>query len=237
MLGMLITGTCNSLFIKANDNVTAAGIPFTHPYIQTAIMFLGELCCFPMYGIKLLLERRKAAKAKEDGEDLLLSPGAAQAQKKELPTNINPLWLAIPATCDFCGSSLMMISLTMVPVSIYQMMRGIIVAITALFSVVFLKRRLHRHHWTGVALIVLGVVQVGVVAILDTKNHPDPDSTETTNNMASGIVLLLLSQCFAATQFIVEEKILGGYYLDPFRAVGTEGMWGLCYYMALLPAM
>src|SRR6056300_900798 len=37
--------------------------------------------------------------------------------------------------------------------------------------------------------------------------------------------------------FITEEKLLGDYYLDPFRVVGTEGMWGLCYYLALLPIM
>lgn len=33
----------------------------------------------------------------------------------------------------------------------------------------------------------------------------------------------------------MEEQLLGGYYLDPFKTVGTEGMWGLCYYLALLP--
>jgi len=31
--------------------------------------------------------------------------------------------------------------------------------------------------------------------------------------------------------------LLGGYYLDPFRVVGTEGMFGLCYYLAVLPVM
>lgn len=37
--------------------------------------------------------------------------------------------------------------------------------------------------------------------------------------------------------FIVEEKLLGDYYIDPMKVVGTEGMWGLVYYMALLPVM
>lgn len=52
-----------------------------------------------------------------------------------------------------------------------------------------------------------------------------------------GIILLLVSQCFTGAQFIVEEKLLGGYYLDPFLVVGTEGMWGLLYYLACLPFM
>jgi len=58
-----------------------------------------------------------------------------------MPTNINPLLIAIPASCDFMGSSLMFVALTMVPASVYQMMRGIIVVITALFSMAFLGRK------------------------------------------------------------------------------------------------
>lgn len=42
---------------------------------------------------------------------------------------------------------------------------------------------------------------------------------------------------FVGCQFIVEEKILGDYYLEPFYIVGTEGMWGCGYYIILLPIM
>ena len=37
--------------------------------------------------------------------------------------------------------------------------------------------------------------------------------------------------------FISEEKILQDYHLDPFKVVGTEGMWGVCFFIALLPIM
>lgn len=37
--------------------------------------------------------------------------------------------------------------------------------------------------------------------------------------------------------FISEEKILSDYHLDPFKVVGTEGMWGLCIFITLLPIM
>lgn len=37
--------------------------------------------------------------------------------------------------------------------------------------------------------------------------------------------------------FIIEEKLLSKYYLDPFLIVGTEGMWGTLYYFLLLPIM
>lgn len=35
--------------------------------------------------------------------------------------------------------------------------------------------------------------------------------------------------------FIVEEKLLGDYYLDPLKVVGLEGVWGLLMYAILLP--
>ena len=134
------------------------------------------------------------------------------------------------------GSSLMFVALTMVDASIYQMMRGIIVVITALLAVIFLGRKQYRHHVVSLIMIVVGVAEVGYVAIKYAQNHQESE-TDTNGSEALGILLLLLSQCFTGIQFIVEEKILGDYYLDPFIIVGTEGMWGLVYYLGLLSIM
>lgn len=110
------------------------------------------------------------------------------------------------------------------------MMRGIIVVITALMSIAFLGRKLYAHHWWSMLFIVLGVFEVGYVSTFY--------STSTGNGSElMGIILLLISQCFTGAQFIIEEKILGNYYLDPFVVVGSEGMWGLVYYLAALTPM
>jgi drug/metabolite transporter (DMT)-like permease len=71
------------------------------------------------------------------------------------------------------------------------MMRGIIVVITALLSVIFLGRKQHRHHWTALALIVAGVAEVGFVSVIWSKNNAD---TETTGGSeVLGIILVLVS--------------------------------------------
>jgi drug/metabolite transporter (DMT)-like permease len=44
--------------------------------------------------------------------------------------------------CDFFTSSLQYVALTMMPPSIYQMLRGGVVLVTAAMSVLFLGRRL-----------------------------------------------------------------------------------------------
>jgi len=127
----------------------------------------------------------------------------------------------------------MFVALTMVPASVYQMMRGMIVVITALMSVAFLKRKLYMHHWIAIVMIFAGVFEVGWVSTFPKY----ASSGETHGSEVMGIILLLISQCFTGIQFIVEEKLLGDYYLDPFIIVGTEGMWGLVYYLALLTPM
>ena len=154
-----------------------------------------------------------------------------QAEEQKLSQNCNPLLLAIPATCDFCGSTLMFIALTMVDASVYQMMRGIIVVVTALMALIFLGKKQYRHHWTAIVFIIAGVAEVGYVAISYDTGESSSDSPTT------GIILLMCAQLFTGTQFVVEEKLLADYYLDPFKIVGIEGMWGVLYYLIALPIM
>jgi len=49
--------------------------------------------------------------------------------------------LAVPASFDFFGTTLMFVALTMCAASIYQMMRGIIVVVTAGMAMAFLGRK------------------------------------------------------------------------------------------------
>lgn len=209
----------------------ALGNYFTHPYFQTAIMFAGEFSVFLAYGGKKWYYNRQA-QAHPEKAALLLSPGTQQAGQKKLKMNANPLLFAIPAACDFMGSTLMFIALTMVPASVYQMMRGFINVVTPFLSIIFLKRKQYLHHWIGVCFIVIGVAEVGWVALTY-------DSTDSTSggSVLLGIILILVAQFFTGFLFIIEEYFLGDYYLDPMKVVGSEGMWGLGYYMAILPIM
>lgn len=118
----------------------------------------------------------------------------------------------------------MFIALGLVPASVYQMMRGFIVVLTCLFAVIFLRRRYFRHHWLGVVLVTLGIALVGVAAVLfDSKK----DDTKSTDSMIAGVMMLLVSQFFTATQFILEARLFAKYYVPPLKLVGCEGLMGL----------
>lgn len=189
-------------------------------------MFIGELLCLFVYGGKLLYKKYMA---KQDGKLDVLSPGGYAANTVHLKTRINPLWLAIPAAFDVVGSTLMNIALTMVAASVYQMLRGLIIIVTAGMSIIFLKRKLYRHHWSSIAVIFIGVFMVGLASLV----WPNKDGVGETK--ALGLGLLLIAQVFCGGLFIAEEKILSDYYLDPLLVVGLEGMWGLIFWAILLP--
>lgn len=57
------------------------------------------------------------------------------------------------------------------------MLRGTLVLFAGLLTIVMLKRRLHTHHWLGMALIVAGAALVGASSVIfdaaDGKQQPE----------------------------------------------------------------
>lgn len=68
------------------------------------------------------------------------------------------------------------------------MIRSGNIVVTTIFSVIFLKRKLYRHHYLGLTAIVAGIVTVGIVVIQASSSSGDD-----TSNMVLGIILLISS--------------------------------------------
>lgn len=145
-----------------------------------------------------------------------------------MKTDINPLLLAIPASLDIIASTMMNIALTQVAASVYQMLRGMKIVVTAAMSIIFLKKKLYLHHWSSVACIFVGLILVGI-AVLTGGHSGGIDSSP------FGVSILLLATVFSSGLYVVEEKLLGDYYLDPLKVVGLEGLWGFLMWCILLP--
>ncbi|EFC46438.1 predicted protein [Naegleria gruberi] len=220
---MLITGTVNTIATKLQDVSNAKGIgdgpptAFQHAFFQTAAMFLGELLCLIPHNLQLLYNKiRGRGKAKEEESDSLMD-----SEKPKPKPFTNPLIFWIPACCDLGGSTLLNFGLFYTDASVYQMLRGILVVFTGLFSVIFLKARLYYHHWFGLLLILVGCVIVGLSSYLYAED------SGASRNAWLGDLFVVLAQILAATQFIVEEKFFSRYDVAPLQAVGWEGYWGL----------
>ena len=98
--------------------------------------------------------------------------------------------MASPACFDICGSTLMNIGLTLCPASIYQMMRGAIVIITAGMAFIFLGKKQYPHHILALILIVIGIALVGIAAQDDSSSSDDGTSA---GSALVGIVIILIA--------------------------------------------
>lgn len=120
-------------------------------------MFIGELLCLLLFVIKQSIYGRSE-------------------NKTDLKTD---MMLAIPAIFDIISTSLMFIGLTTVAGSVYQMMRGFVVVITAFMALIFLGRKQYIHHWVSLLSIVMGIVIVGIVSTQSSKNDDSSNMSGT----------------------------------------------------------
>ncbi|KAL3428338.1 integral membrane protein [Phlyctema vagabunda] len=273
---MLVTGVCNTLLTKYQDNqcVRDCDDPnpkkrelFEQPVLQTAQMFIGEMGCWLVVGAAALVRRYTSGGARAQGEGYeavnTVDEGAADdADSIHSRTPINPIvktlvpndegrvplkgWkvilLSLPAICDICGTTLMNVGLLFVVPSIYQMTRGALVLFVGLFSVIFLKRKLHLFQWFALVTVVLGVGIVGLAGAIYKDHKAAPAAALFVREAAKvvvqtartpeavrtiiGILLIAGAQIFTASQFVLEESIMEKYSLEPLRVVGWEGIFG-----------
>ncbi|KAI0127730.1 hypothetical protein BJ170DRAFT_595592 [Xylariales sp. AK1849] len=260
---MLLTGVCNTLLTKYQDNQCVRNCDdpdpekrkhFEQPVLQTAQMFVGEAGCWIVVGL-MALYRKYANKQSPDengyrpvdtddaqgGETTEHQNGTAKLNNgQDTLAGYRILLLALPSICDICGTTLMNVGLLMVAASIYQMTRGALVLFVGLFSVVFLRRRLHAFQWVSLVGVVSGVAVVGLAGAIspDTKAKASSLSelaTAVAEDQAAadavraiiGVLLIAGAQIFTATQFVLEEWILERSSIEPINVVGWEGMFGL----------
>ena len=219
---MILTGSINTIANKLQNNSTSLGQPYQHVWFITFCMFLGETTCMLWYAVW----RWRQPKDEE---------GNLIQEKGEELKEASPFMLAIPALCDFFGSTIMTFGLTMMAGSVYQMFRGSLIFFTALLSIIFLKNKLYRHNYLALVVVIIGLLLVGLASKIF---PPEPvegcGESQGTKDSFWGIVLVLVAQVFSASQFIVEEKFMKGYHCHPLKAVGWEGIWGSIIYLILL---
>jgi drug/metabolite transporter (DMT)-like permease len=223
---------------------------FEQPVLQTLQMFIGEMGCWLVIGAFSMYQRYAGRRA--GYETIADNDGASD--DSETPEIANPLkpahaddegrlplegrtifLLALPACCDIAGTTLMNVGLLFVAASIYQMTRGALVLFVGLFSVWFLKRHLGLYKWFSLFVVVFGVAVVGLAGAItrDDKATPssvgDVDAQKEISQAAMtiiGVLLIAGAQIFTATQFVLEERIMEKYAMEPIRVVGWEGVFG-----------
>ncbi len=221
-------------------------------------MFIGEMLCLIVYFLKRKSDKPRVSvmipennqpltgeKEEEKEKVKEEAPGQTTESKEEFKQKVEEvledkpkqreakLWyFAIPSFFDFCASTLMALALTFLPSSVNEMLRGAVIIFTACASMIFLKAKYSRHHLLGIIITIAGLVVVGVNALF--KQGTDKNKEGYSTGILIGIILMLTSQIFSASMYIVEEKFLKGLNAQPLFVVGMEGTWGALMYIVLL---
>ncbi|KAJ3228851.1 hypothetical protein HDU81_005845 [Chytriomyces hyalinus] len=246
---MLATGSMNTILNKWQDMQCVRDCDgpdrklFEQPVWQTLTMFVGETGCL----LAFLLFKNKPSAASE------LAPLIEEAAVNDEDDDIedtedlkielkgwNLLLLWLPTLCDLLATSLMNVGLLFVSASIYQMLRGSVVLFTGTFSTLFLGRKHPPYRWFALVTVFVGVSLVGASSIFEhpsMRHFVSVNSFEPATNSTAllGVLLVVLAQSLTATQFVVEEKVLSKYKVDPLKAVGLEGFFGLLTGLIVLP--
>lgn len=130
------------------------------------------------------------------------------------------------------ATSTMYIGLTLTYASSFQMLRGSVIVFVAIFSMMFLQRKLLLREWTGIAFIIIGLTAVGVSDILGSS-----DGNNNRTDILIGDTLIILAQIITASQMVYEEKFVAGLDIPALQAVGWEGFFGFFVLSSLLVPM
>ena len=226
----LAIGVATTIAIKAQSEAFTTYGYFVHPFFQCFFMFLAEFICLPIFHIKNLIKRykKKASQPIQDAHEL--------SQHSEHPSKRKKVQLYLylsPAGADFIASVFYFYATYFTAASVLQMMNGVVLCATCLYSKIFLRRKFFRHHYTGIGLTVTGVIIIAVSNIL--LSHDKKGSKETPT-LTLGVIFTIISYLITPIQFVTEERIFSMYdKLDPLQGVGYEGSIGLFYILFLLP--
>jgi len=265
---MLVTGSINTISVKWADTMESESTDgklrhFRHPFLQACGMFLGEMMCMvAFYILKCYKERkrqRELAYLRLESNQLPTEESEATRER-----SFNPFIFLPPALCDMTATSIQYIGLTLTYASSFQMLRGAVIIFTGILSVVFLRRRLEWFRWTGMILVIGGLVTVGLTDILFTPNgknsteiQPIPEYNATyqspfnygsimlgkmeegsddhnPQSILLGDVLIVCAQVIVASQMVYEEKFITKYNVPALKAVGWEGTFGFLTLATLL---
>ncbi|GAB4821846.1 hypothetical protein N2152v2_008892 [Parachlorella kessleri] len=161
-----------------------------------------------------------ASEAELDGEDVHTAKPPHSPHWKQLG------YVLIPTVFDLLATILMSVGLLYVTVSIYQMMRGTEVVFAALFSIVFLRRKLNYQHYAGIFLVLVGITVVGVAGAQSGQGPPENEASSGASQIILGMLLIVAAEAVQAAQVVAEDHFMSSLSLDPVTIVGFEGLLG-----------
>lgn len=201
----LVSGTFSAIFCKMAYDSSSFGLdgiekPFAKPIAVLLLMFSGMVPALLFWAIQQVF------KAPKD---------------RDTVNARTMLLLIVPCLCDLLCTLLLLFAQLYITASMWQMMRGTVIIITALLKRFILQHRLRAHMWAGVSVIALAMVTVASTSMFHTGST-EPGSKDP----RIGILLVLLGCLAQGVQYTYEEKVMAVDNVPPLIVIGMEGVWG-----------
>ncbi|EIE24529.1 hypothetical protein COCSUDRAFT_65401 [Coccomyxa subellipsoidea C-169] len=232
--GLLLFGTITSLFAKIvyeleGPDLDGAAKLFRKPWAMATNMFIGMSFCIPL---AFLEERRQKGRLAREADGDASAPLLNGVEKDDTKPKYQVFMLAIPTVFDLIATVLMNIGLLSVTASVYQMMRGAEMFFAAIFSVLFLHRRLNKFHLLGIFCCVVGIGLVGMSSVLHGGGSTQVEISP--EQMLLGMGLIVASQAVQAAQLTFEDYFMADLAVPPLLIVGWEGVFGTAIMVFLM---
>lgn len=164
-------------------------------------------------------------------------PGSDDAQQGRVSFR-TLVSIAVPSLLDLLQTVFANVGLLWISSSVYQMARGSVIIFSAFFSVRLMGKRLFAYHYASIALVTLAVVLVGYAGVAHSNAASDGSaSPDATINGVLGLAFIIVAQVLCALQIVVEEHMMLALNVSPMLLVGFEGLWGLAFYVLLVPVL
>ncbi|EEY58458.1 Drug/Metabolite Transporter (DMT) Superfamily [Phytophthora infestans T30-4] len=144
--------------------------------------------------------------------------------------------IALPSLLDLLQTVLCNVGLLWISSSVFQMARGSIIIFSAFFSVRLMGKKLYGYHYVSIWIVMLAVALVGYAGV---GHHSNSTATDNGNafNAVLGLFFVIAAQILCALQIVVEEHMMLALNVSPMLLVGFEGLWGLVFYVILVPIL
>lgn len=201
----LVAGTFSALLCKMAYDTSAVGLDgkpklFAKPIMMLLLMFSAMAPSMVFW---------------------LIGQAFTPAEKRETVSWKTMGVLVIPSLCDLLCTTLLLVAQLYITASLWQMMRGSVIIITALLKRFALNHRLKLHMWIGVGIITIAMLLVASTSLFSKDNA---DVINTGKDPRIGVLLVFigcLAQGVQCTSTLLLDHLFVIIYV-PYRRFRGE---------------
>lgn len=143
--------------------------------------------------------------------------------------------MVIPSLLEFAGQILFLMGNKNLTTALSMTLKGSRVVFSALFLVIFLKRKLFAFHWAAAATVMVGLAIASVPSLVEPA---DPNkASKTTKEILIGISMVLGGEMLRSLKGVYEERLLKKLHYDALMVVGLQGLLGFLLSIPTLVAV